>query len=209
MTAERVSFRAHLERFPLAVKGALVLRAADGIPHQVVFDRAVVAELAGGPSRPIGLEGVVQDVSPTKDLFVPFEFPSTDLGAGWYRLECRVQIDGTPSGVHPGEPFVVPWPRGATRRGPVDVGAAVAAGAGKVRIEQIACSADRAEVTYEAVQPLTLRVTASGRSLPTIAEAHEEDAGRGSATIYPLLKTDDRVTVEVRGVDASIEVRLP
>jgi hypothetical protein len=204
-----VAFRAHLERFPLAVKGALVLRAVDGLPHQVAFERAVVAEMAGGQTLPIGLDRVIQDVSPTKDLFVPFEFPFADLGSGWYRLDCRVLIDGTPITVHPGEPFVIPWPRAATRRGTVDVGVAVEAGHGKVRIGELACSADRMHVTYEAPDPIDVKVIADGRPVPTLEHEHDEETGRGSITAYPLLRTDARVSIEVRGATGPIEVRLP
>jgi hypothetical protein len=205
----RVAFRAHLERFPLAVKGALVLRAVDGLPHQVAFERAVVAEMAGGTSVPIGLDHVVQDVSPTKDLFVPFEFPFADLGSGWYRIECRVLIDGSSTTVHPGEPFVIPWPRAATRRGTVDVGVAVEAGHGKVRIGELACSADRVQVSYEAPDPIGVKLLADGRPLPTLEHEHDAETGRGALTAYPVLRAEERVSIEVRGATAPIEVRLP
>jgi len=204
-----VAFRAHLERFPLAIKGALVLRAVDGLPHQVAFERAVVAEMAGGASLPIGLDQVVQDVSPTKDLFVPYEFPFADLGSGWYRLECRVLIDGSPATLHPGEPFVIPWPRAATRRGTVDVGVAVEAGHGKVRIGEIACSPDRMQVSYEAPDSIGVKLLADGRPLPTLAHEHDGETGRGVFTAYPVLRDDERVSIEVRGATRPIEVRLP
>ena len=205
----RVSFRAHLERFPLAVKGALVLRAVDGIPHQVAFERAVVAEMAGGASLPIGLDHVVQDVSPTKDLFVPFEFPFADLASGWYRLECRVLIDGSSVTVHPGQPFVIPWPRSATRRGAVDVGVAVEAVHGKVRIGELTCSADRVQVSYEAPDRIGLKLLADGRPLPTLEHEHDAETGRGTVTAYPVLRGEGRVSIEVRGAKAPIDVRLP
>lgn len=206
---ERVAFRAHLERFPLAVKGALVLRAADGMPHQVAFEHAVVAEMAGTKSLPIGLDEVVQDVAPTKDLFLPFEFPSTELASGWYRLECQVQIDGSPSTVHPGEPFVIPWPRSATRRGSVDVGTAVGSGHGKVRIEQLGCAADHVDVSYEAPEPIVVKLLADGRPLATVRHEHDAGSGHGTVTTYPVLRAEDHVTIQVRGASEPIEVRLP
>jgi hypothetical protein len=206
---ERVVFRAHLDRFPLAMKGALVLRAADGIPHQVAFQQAVVAELSGVTTIGLGLDRVVQDVAPTKDLFVPFEFPVADLGSGWYRLECRVLIDGSAATVRPGKPFVVPWPRSATRRGTVDVGAAVEAGHGKVRIDQVECAGDRVRLTYEAAEPTTMRLWADARSLPSLDHEHDGETGRGTITFYPVLRGDRSLRIEVRGASEHVDVRLP
>ena len=205
---ERVRFRAHLDRFPLAVKGALVLRATDGIPHQVAFRRAVIHEMAGALSLPIGLENVVQDVGPTKDLFVPFEFPSADLASGWYRLECSVLVDGSPQSVKPGDPFLIPWPRASTRRGTVDVGTADAAGHGKVRIERIECAADHVDVIYEASEPVTMKLSAAGRNLPLLEHEHDAETGRGSLRGYPILKVEDLLVIDVRGSGA-VEVPLP
>jgi hypothetical protein len=192
----------------LAVKGALVLRATDGIPHQVAFRRAFVHEMAGAISLPIGLENVVQDVGPTKDLFVPFEFPSTDLASGWYRLECSVLVDGSPETVQPGEPFLVPWPRASTRRGTVEVGTALAAGHGKVRIERIECAADHVGVLYEASEPITMKLSAAGRNLPVLEHEHDAESGRGSLKGYPILKTEDVLAIEIRG-SGTVEIALP
>ena len=115
---ERVSIRAHFERFPATVKGAFVLRGADRDPHQVRIVGARVREVAGGKGIPIGLEPATLDVAPNLDLFVPFEFPITELGAGWYGLECDVAVDGSPSSVQPGKRFAIPWPRATVRSPP-------------------------------------------------------------------------------------------
>lgn len=208
VSEERVRFRAHLDRFPLAVKGALVLRATDGIPHQVAFRRAVVHEMGGAISLPIGLENVVQDVGPTKDLFVPFEFPSADLASGWYRLECSVFVDGSPETVKPGDPFLVPWPRASTRRGVIEVGTAVASGHGKVRIERIECATDHVGVIYEAPEPVPMKLSAGGRNLPVLENEHDAETGRGSLRGYPILKAEDLLLIEIRGSGA-VEVPLP
>ena len=56
------------------------------------------------------------EVAPTRDLFVLFEFPVVELPSGWYAIECRIAIDGSPETVRPGSRFAIPWPRGATRR---------------------------------------------------------------------------------------------
>jgi hypothetical protein len=206
-SVQRVRFRAHLDRFPLAVKGALILRAIDGIPHQVAFRQAVVHEMSGATSFPIGLDDVVQDVGPTKDLFVPFEFPSTDLASGWYRLECSVLVDGSPESVKPGEPFLVSWPRGATRRGSLDVGTAVHAGHGKVRIERVELSTDHVAVIYEAPEPIAMKLFAGDRTLSALGNEHDAETGRGSFRAYPILKSEDHLTIEIRGSGA-IEVPL-
>jgi hypothetical protein len=208
-TRERVSFRAHVDRFPLAVKGALVLRAIDGIPHQVAFRRAVMAEMAGTTSLPLGLDQVVLDVGPTKDLFVPFEFAATDLASGWYQLECAVLVDGSPEDVRPGKPFGVPWPRGSTRRGTVDVGKAVAAGHGKVRIERVECGSDRIQVVYESSDRASMKLSAGGRNLAILDDEHDGDAGWGTLTAYPLTRTEDRLSIEIKGAADPLIVRLP
>ncbi len=207
-SSDRVSFRAHLERFPLAVKGALVLRAADGIPHQVAFRRAVVNELSGALSLQLGLDEVVQDVGPTKDLFVPFEIPAADLASGWYRLECAVLIDGVPETVWPGEAFLVPWPRASNRRGSVEVGAAVEADHGKVRIERVECATDRVQVTYESSERATMLLATAARTLASLDHEHDAETGRGTLTAYPLMRIEDRLTIEIRGARDPIEVVL-
>ena len=204
----RVSFRAHLDRFPLAVKGALVLRAVDGLPHQVAFRQAVVNELSGALSLPLGLDHVVQDVAPTKDLFVPFELPAADLASGWYQLECAVLIDGAPETVRPGEAFLVPWPRASNRRGSVEVGVAVEVGHGKVRIERIECATDHVQVIYEAPGPATMMLSSGGRYLASLSHEHDAETGRGTLRAYPLMRTEDRLTIEIKGARDPIEVEL-
>src|SRR5438552_9057190 len=122
---DRVSFRAVYERFPATVKGAFVLRGADGLPHQVRIESARAAECAGRGEQRIALEATIIETAPTVDTFVPFEVSTMELAAGWYRLECEVLIDGDPALVHPGAPFSIPWPRGAVRRGTVELGRGV------------------------------------------------------------------------------------
>ncbi len=119
---ERVSIRASFERFPAAVKGAFVLRGADGEPHQVRIDAARVRrDLAAGRLRRSGSSPVTLDVAPNHDMFVPFEFDDHEMTAGWYGLECDVVVDGDPENVRPPKRFAVPWPRAAVRRGSVTV----------------------------------------------------------------------------------------
>lgn len=206
---ERVTFRAHFERYPVSMKGAFVLRAADGIPHQVVFERGRCVELASGLGRPLGVEGAVVDVAPNLDLFVPFEFPSTDLASGWYRLECEVLVDGTPSETSAGEPFVVAWPRASVRRGRVEVGRPIDAGSTKAEITAIECGPDTTRVTYEASQPIALRMAADGRDLAIVTQDHDVEAGSGSITAYPALRDEGELVIRPRGSEDELRVPLP
>jgi hypothetical protein len=201
---DRISFRAHFERFPASVKGAFVLRSADPDPHQLRLDEARVAECAGRGRFPLGVEPSVLDVAPTLDLFVPFEFPTTELDPGWYRLECDVAIDGTPATVHPGERFAMPWPRSAVRRGAASVDRRV----GGVRLGRLECGGDSLRIGYEAEVAPGVRLTIDGRVHPVLDVDHDEQGGRGTIVAYPALRDDERLAIEIRGEDA-VEVALP
>ena len=136
---EAVRIRAHFERFPASLKGSLVMRGADGNPHQVRLDDARAVELAGrgpvsmgdgrGDARGRAEPGPVRSV----------RIPGRRARAGWYAIECDVAIDGAPETVRPGARFAVPWPRGATRRDQVRVGKSIETGAGTVRIDELGC----------------------------------------------------------------------
>jgi hypothetical protein len=203
-----ISIRAHFERFPATVKGAFVLRGEGRDPRQVKIQAARVAELASRTAWPLEIAPVTLDVAPHLDLFVPFEFPITELGPGWYGLECDVEIDGVPEVVHPGEPFPMPWPRATTRRGSVAVGKAIPAGAGKARIESIECGGDSIRLKYEADEAVAFRFTADGAPVAVIAQDFDEDAGHGVTTAYPLLKTHSTLSIEARG-GGSLDLKLP
>lgn len=206
---DRVSIRAHFERFPATIKGAFVLRAAARDPHQVRIETARVVELSGGGSRSIDLQPATLDVAPNLDLFVPFEFAITELGPGWYRLACDVLIDGVPSEIRAGAPFAIPWPRASVRRGTVPVGKAVVAGGGKVRIEQVECGGDSVRITYAAEQPATAKITVDGAVLAQLDQEFDDATGRGRITAYPVLKTQRRLGIDVKGADGALEIKLP
>ena len=124
-------------------------------------------------------------MAPHLDLFVPFEFPLTDLGPGWYGLECDVEIDGVPEVVHPGAPFPVPWPRATMRRGTVAVGQG---DPGRVREgadRAVECGGDSIRVTYAADEAVALRFTADGAPVAVIDADFDEEAGRGLADGLP------------------------
>jgi hypothetical protein len=206
---DRISIRAHYERFPATVKGAFVLKAAGRDPHQVRIEGARLVELAGAGSRSIELQPTTLDVAPNLDLFVPFEFPITELGAGWYRLACDVLVDGVAGEVRTGDPFPIAWPRATVRRGTVAVGKAVAAGSGKVRIEQVECGGDSIKVSYTAEEPATLRLTVDGMAVAQIAQVFDQAAGSGKVTAYPALKVHERLGIDVKGSAGPLDIKLP
>jgi hypothetical protein len=204
-----VAFRAHFERFPASVKGAFVLRAADGDPHQVRIEVAKVREVVGTAGRPIDVEPVTLDVAPTLDTFVPFEFALTELSSGWYTLECEVAIDGSPVTVRPGDRFAVPWPRASVRRGAIPLRKVAQVQDGpKVRLEQLDCGGDSITLRYVSPSPVDVRLSADGARVPVLDAGFEDDGHTGSVVAYPLLKSQASLTIEVRGAPA-VEVSLP
>ena len=218
MTEERqkVWIRAHYERFPATLKGAFVLRGVDRDPHQVVIRAASVVEAAGRGARSIDLAPAVIDVAPRLDFFVPFEFAITDLEAGWYRLECEVDIDGSAAVEKPGKPFSIAWPRATTRRGSIPIGKAVAPEDGpKVHLDHLELGADSAKVMFSAEEPVDLRVFADGGRLALLEEEFDPDTGRGRLTLYPAMRSHDSIRIEVRAAGrprsqpAVVHLRLP
>lgn len=209
MADDRISIRAHYERFPATIKGAFVLRAADGEPHQARLESARVAEVTGGSAHPIELHAVVLEVAPNLDLFVPFEFSVMELAPGWYELVCELVIDAVASQARPGDRFPMAWPRATVRRGTIPVGKAVAAGGGKVRIEQVECASDCVKITYLAEEQAVLKVNADGVALAPIAQEFDESAGRGKLTAYPVMKSHRRMRIDVKGASGPVEVKLP
>ena len=156
-----ISIRAHYERFPATIKGAFVLRGEGRDPRQVRIEDARVIEVSGGGSQSIAMEPVTLEVAPHLDLFVPFEVPLTELGAGWYSLECDVVIDGVPDVVHPGDRFPVAWPRATVRRGPIPVGKSLDVSGDTVAIDQIDCAGDSIKIGFTATK--APHVEADGR----------------------------------------------
>ena len=202
--SHRLSIRAHYERFPASVKGAFVLRAADGDPHQVKILRAQAAGLAGEGERSLNLEDVTLEVAPNLDLFVPFEVPILELGAGWYGLRCDLAIDADPVTVQPGKPFPVAWPRATTRRGSVPVAATLDA----IRIDHIDCLSDTIKVSYAGDAAADLNFSADGRKLPVIEVEFDEGTGKGRIVAYPVLRSDSALHIGSKG-GATADVTLP
>jgi hypothetical protein len=205
----RVSIRAHFERFPATLKGAFVLRGEDPDPHQVRIEAARVAEIGGRLGQTMGVEPVTLDVAPHLDLFVPFEVPLLDLAPGWYRLELDVVVDGDAGVVHPGERFLVAWPRGSMHRGSVTVGASVAVAGSKLSIEHVECAVDSVRVTYEAPGRVGLSLATGDVVLPQIDEEFDAETGRGQVMTYPASKVTRTLSITARGAERPVEVELP
>jgi hypothetical protein len=201
---ETVSIRAAYERFPLAIKGTFLLRGADGLPHQVRVGSARASGCAAEGEREIGIEPMVLEIAPTQDTFLPFEVSTVDLPAGWYRLKCDVVIDGTAAVIRPGSPFSSAWPRGSVRRGNVTIGRKT----GGIAWETLECLGDSVRITFAADAAPQVDLQVDGSSHPMIDVAFDGDTGRGSVVAYPVLRSQERLTIGVRG-EASTEVALP
>jgi hypothetical protein len=210
-----ISVRARFERFPATVKGAFIFRGEDTDPHQVVLSEARVSAVGSGGSSPLPMAPATLDVVPHRDVFVPFEFPVTELDPGWYTLVCDLEVDGTMSTYDGGSRFSVAWPRATVRRGPVKVGERVRLGDGAVHVDQIDCAGDSIRVTL-AVQPpseLAVRLAADGRRLQILEIEIDEETGKGRVTAYPLLRSDAVLRIGLKGrgrrAEASVDVALP
>ena len=201
---EPVAIRAAYERFPAFVKGAFLLRGGDGLPHQVRIQRARAVELAGGAPQPIAIDALVLEVSPTQDTFVPFEVPTTELAAGWYLLECELEIDGTAAVVRPGDAFPIAWPRATVRRGSVPIGKKT----GGVSLETLECAADRVRIVFAADEEPSPVLEVDGRPHPVVGVEFDEEAGRGRVLAYPALRSQERLTIALPG-ERPVEVKLP
>jgi hypothetical protein len=207
--ASDISIRAHYERFPATIKGALVLRGEGRDPHQVKVEDARVVEASGRGAHPMNLEPVILEVAPHLDLFVPFEFPVAELEAGWYGLECDVSIDGIPEVARPGPRFPVAWPRATVRRGGLPIGKGLRTADGTVKFTQVECSGDSIRVSLTAEEAPTVKLFADGAALPVLETEFDVDVGRGRILAYPLMKTQSTLSIEIKGADSSLEVRLP
>lgn len=212
---EDVSLRARFERFPATVKGAFVVRGEDTDPHQIAFLRARVVRVPGSGGREVPLTTVTLDVPPHRDLFVPFEFPISELDPGWYGLEADVEIDGGLRTMPGGRRFCVPWPRGTVRSANLRVDRSVEVGGSKVSIERCQSGAEGMSLRFQVQPPqdVTLRLFADGAKIDVVEQEVEPSSGKGIARAYPLLKSHEALRIEVGGGGrgeraAEIEVSL-
>lgn len=201
---ELVSFRAAYERLPAALKGAFLLRGADGQPHQVRIEVARAVELAGGGSERLSIEPTILEIGPTMDTFVPFEVSTLDLLAGWYEFECDVVVDAVPGVVHPGSRFAMPWPRGRVRRGTVAIGAR----AGEVAIGSLECVGDCIRISFDAPTMPSVALSVDEVTHRVLEVEFDAATGNGRVIGYPVLRDDARLSIAVPGHEP-IQVDLP
>jgi hypothetical protein len=215
-----IDVKTRFERFPLAVKGAFVLRGADGNPHSVRLVEAALARLPGGERHPFAVEDRLIDVAPNRDLFVPFEASVTEVRSGWYVIRSSVEVDGAGPLSFRSKPFTIPWARTDVRRGTVPIDRSISVDGAVVRVVRVEMGADAATVIW--------RPEAEGRPAPTVSlvadgralEVLPADAGapqRPPAGLeerlrtYPVPRATRALEVVVRagrGTPASVPVSL-
>ncbi len=209
---EPLSIRARFERFPATVKGAFVVRGEDANPHLVTFREARIVPVGGRGGEVIAMKAGTLDIPPHQDTFLPFEFSIADLEAGWYGLECELDLDGTPQTFDGGRRFSVPWPRGAVRRGTVSIGQKVEVGGATVVLDQIEVTGEQSALRFTVQPPegVTIKLVADGERLPELESASDEESGEGRHVAFPLLRAHSALVITVkRGRDeASADVRL-
>lgn len=202
-----VRVQTRFERFPASIKGAFVLKGADGDPHAVTFDWARVARIPAGPAQPIALEDRQLDVAPNRDLFVPFEVAVSEMEPSWYVVESSLRIDGGRSYEFAGRPFTIPWPRSDVRKGTIHVGKTVRAGDLSFHVERVELGWDSAAVLWrlrgnkeEAAEEPELAVVravlmADGAELERIPDeagsrlSEPRGPGERRTVTYPLMRS--------------------
>lgn len=218
-----VDVQTRYDQFPATIKGAFVMRGADGNPHAVDLEEARVARVPQGPSKAIPIEAVRVDVAPGRDLFVPFEVAVSDLESGWYALFSSVRVDAGGSWAFSSRAFSVPWPREAIRRGNARVDRTITAGSEAFVIESIDMRADCSVVTWRpeaedgSAEGASVRLFAGDRELEPVASkfrplgerAHA--AGSTRAVFYPVRRgaISLAVAVEARSGHASERLDVP
>jgi len=215
-----IEVKTRFERFPLAVKGAFVLRGADGNPHSVRIVDAALARLPAGERHPFPVEDRLIDVAPNRDLFVPFEAAVSEVRSGWYAIRSSIEVDGARPLSFTSKAFTIPWARTDVRRGTVHVDRSIEVDGAGVRIVRVEMGGDAATVIWrpmtEARPAPTVSLVADGRPL----EVLPADAGtpprppvgvEERLRTYPVPQATRSLEVVVRagrGTPASIPVSL-
>jgi hypothetical protein len=211
VTAPPVAVRTVFERFPASVRGAVAVRGADSDPHQVRLSGAAVVELRA-PSRgvrDVTVQQATVDIAPRREVLIPFEIPLAGLDPGWYGVMAEVLVDGALTVKGPDEHdrrFLVPWPRGAVRRGIVEAGLRIEVPGSKgADVDRVECKGDRAVVRWrhepgEAGAPAEfpeLAVLADGRRLPVLESTADPFAGGRTTVVYPVLAGHRTLTFQL------------
>jgi hypothetical protein len=231
-----IQIQTRYERFPVSIKGAFVMRGADGNPHAVQIESAQVARIPNGPGKPFVVESRIVDVAPGHDLFVPFEAPLSEVDPGWYVIESEAKVDAGRVFVFASRPFSIPWPRNDVRRGSIAVEKTVRAGKERIRIDRVEMGGDAAAVVWwpEAARaapapprasdteasPLEAVLVADGRELdvlpPQTGRSGRSDLrsrGEHRTLSYPVPRETKSLAIAVRLASGArselIELSLP
>jgi hypothetical protein len=211
VTEPPVAVRTVFERFPASVRGAVAVRGADRDPHQVALSGAAVVEL-GAPARSVRdvtVQQAVVDIAPRREVLIPFEIPVAGLDPGWYGVMAEVVVDGKEAVKGPekhARRFLVPWPRGAVRRGLVTPDLRIEVPGSKgAEVNRVECKGDRTVVRWrhepvesgEALEFEELTVLADGRRLPALESGLEPSAGSRTTVVYPVLARQRLLTFQL------------
>jgi hypothetical protein len=146
--AKPVDVSTRFERFPASLKGAFVIRGADGNPHAVRFDWARIARVPSGPERPVPIEDRQFDIAPSRDLFVPFEVSVSELEPSWYAIRSFLQVDAGRSFDYSSRLFAIAWPRSDVRRGSFRVEGAARVGRREFHLDLVELGPGAASVIW-------------------------------------------------------------
>jgi hypothetical protein len=194
-----VDVRTRFDQFPATIKGAFVMRGADGNPHAVDLLESILGRVPAGESRPLSLGPLRVDVAPGRDLFVPFEVGIADLEPGWYAVHSTIRVDAGGTWSFLSKAFAIPWPKDQVRRGTVTVGRTVRSGRREFTIESVEMRGDCAVVAWrtergegqDQVRP-ALSLEADGTELEGLPpearalSARSEAGGAGHSVFYPV-----------------------
>lgn len=188
---EQISVRTRFERFPATVKGAFIVRGEDANPHLVIFKGASVTRIGDGTGQPVPMKVDLLNIVPHQDMFLPFEFPTTDFEPGWYTLALELEVDGILQTFDDGRRFTSAWPRGSVRRGAIAAGDVMEVGDARVTIAGIDGNTDTTSIRLS-VEPtdvgdqLSVSLFADGEPLPVIELSQE--SGSVMVLAFPLLR---------------------
>jgi hypothetical protein len=213
-----VSVQTRFERFPVSIRGAFVMRGADGDPHAIHVEWARLARLPSGATRPVVLEDRMLAVSPVRDLFVPFEVGVIDLEPGWYEIRSALRVDAGKTWEFSGRAFSVPWPRADVRRGSIPVGVRLEVGGRTFEVDRVELGPDRAVVHWGGEPDgATALLMVDGSELEVLPphavtrllEPRDPEVNRTISYPVPKSCRSLGVLIELRGGERSAQTALP